>query len=206
MRYILAILGALALSATFASASTVDFHFGSATPHYTDKISKTVGDLTLDVTGYRCSSSGCYQTGKMVEWGTGIGIYANKKDSHQVDGYYKDEVLKLTFNKTVKLDHVSFTYYTANDDFNLYTWDGSSWVSNGQKDACEANCGNAHTVHSYAFAGDYVSNMFLVAAKGNDDDWKFKGVSVSPIPLPAAGWLLLGGLGGLAALKRRKMS
>ena len=26
----------------------------------------------------------------------------------------------------------------------------------------------------------------------------------SPIPLPAAGWLLLLGVGGLAALKRRK--
>lgn len=29
-------------------------------------------------------------------------------------------------------------------------------------------------------------------------------VRIDPIPLPAAGWLLLGGLGGLAAMKRRK--
>ena len=28
----------------------------------------------------------------------------------------------------------------------------------------------------------------------------------SPVPLPAAGWLLLGGLGGLAAMKRRRKS
>ncbi len=30
--------------------------------------------------------------------------------------------------------------------------------------------------------------------------------TVDPIPLPAAGWLLLGGLGGLAAMKRRRKS
>jgi hypothetical protein len=29
-------------------------------------------------------------------------------------------------------------------------------------------------------------------------------VIVAPVPLPAAGWLLIGGLGGLAAMKRRK--
>lgn len=29
-------------------------------------------------------------------------------------------------------------------------------------------------------------------------------ITVNPVPLPAAGWMLLAGFGGLAALKRRK--
>lgn len=33
---------------------------------------------------------------------------------------------------------------------------------------------------------------------------QFKVVDVAPIPLPAAGWLLIAGLGGLAAMRRRK--
>lgn len=32
----------------------------------------------------------------------------------------------------------------------------------------------------------------------------FEASTVAPIPLPAAGWLLLGGLGGLAAMRRKK--
>jgi hypothetical protein len=50
--------------------------------------------------------------------------------------------------------------------------------------------------------------MFLVGARGEDDDWTLKGVKVeyqpSVVPLPAAGWMLLAGLGGIAALTRRR--
>ena len=51
----------------------------------------------------------------------------------------------------------------------------------------------------------FTDNLFGVKA-GINGSWKLMAATVSydvpEIPLPAAGWLLLGGLGGLAALKR----
>ena len=38
------------------------------------------------------------------------------------------------------------------------------------------------------------------------DGWDVDSISVSAVPLPAAGFLLIGALGGLAALRRRKMA
>lgn len=49
---------------------------------------------------------------------------------------------------------------------------------------------------TYAMFGDGVGDSDL-------DDIVFK-ITVSEVPLPAAGWMLLAGLGGIAAIKRRK--
>ena len=49
------------------------------------------------------------------------------------------------------------------------------------------------------------SNLFYFTSSGSrQGDEIYLEVLTADIPLPAAGWLLLGGLGGLAAMKRRK--
>ena len=52
---------------------------------------------------------------------------------------------------------------------------------------------------------DYGSTQWVFAAIGGEGiEFYIDGVTATTVPLPAAGWLLIGGLGGLAAMKRRK--
>ena len=52
------------------------------------------------------------------------------------------------------------------------------------------------------FQGD---NSAMIHIQGLTDGASAKYVSTSPVPVPAAGFLLVGALGGLAALRRRKV-
>jgi len=55
---------------------------------------------------------------------------------------------------------------------------------------------------------DAIYSRFIVAVDPDGletpDGFDIDAISAHVIPLPAAGWLLLGGIGGLAAMKRRK--
>lgn len=61
---------------------------------------------------------------------------------------------------------------------------------------------------STTFAPILVSEIFFTVLSSNDAvgfaDGALAGIGIAPVPVPAAGLLLLGGLGGLAALKRRR--
>lgn len=58
------------------------------------------------------------------------------------------------------------------------------------------------------FAPIAVSELFFTVLSSNDNvgfaDAALAGIGIAPVPLPAAGLLLLGGLGGLAAMRRRR--
>ena len=51
---------------------------------------------------------------------------------------------------------------------------------------------------------DYWSDVWMFASTANGVEFYIDELSATTVPLPAAGFLLLGGLGGLAAMKRRK--
>jgi hypothetical protein len=68
-----------------------------------------------------------------------------------------------------------------------------------------AGAAAASTVVVHKAAGASLDVVFLEATSDLTEAPidGFVPVDVSPVPLPAAGWMLLAGLGGIAAMRRR---
>ena len=122
--------------------------------------------------------------------------------------HYKNETLALVASAgDVVLDAI---WVNFNHDLSTGTAGGWEWLIDGVSYTL-AN-GGVVADTSFPGTGDYKIDLggLLITSKvveivmvGGPHSY-ISGMSVSTVPVPAAGLLLLGGLGGLAALKRRK--
>jgi len=205
------VAGAALFLASQASAVTIDF-------------SATGPSGLTGIPGITYSSAASYGTGTfpagnltgLVSTGTGNGLgvnatpgpgntpadagFRNVIDS-RADGTW--EMLTVTFSSAVNLSHFILGLMDDDDDFE-YSVNGGSFTSVA---AATSVIPLTQETRSYAAYWTYVTSFsFRATGVGvaDNDDFLLSRVNVSAVPLPAGAPLLLAGLAGLAALRRRK--
>lgn len=189
------IAGAIAWAA-FASVahSATTFNFGGATGTTASK-TFTADGITVVATGVRAGPFGLFQfSGNVTQTADGLGVGSFPDTSGEIDGFILRDALILTFDQLVKLTEAAFGDVQRNDDWDIYIDNGSGSFSQLADDS---------TDNPFQF-GDSLVKRIAFGADGLDDDFRVKSLTVSAVPLPAGGLLLIGAVGGLAALRRRR--
>jgi len=163
----------------------------------------TKDSITVTATGgtFKYSNGNFYGNQKVGQYSHGLGVTNNKQsnDSHTVDGInntYQD-VLILTFNKTVSLGKLYFGWTDSKDKVEVLAGDlTTSLGSYGFK-----YVGNGY--YKVVLPDGIIGNSFGLRASGKHDSWKVKGAAVSAIPTPGAGMAGLALLGLVVAGRRR---
>lgn len=218
----------MALFATGASAAVFDFDFSvdsTVLPQSSLSFSDAGGSgLTLDVTAseYNLFTGALQGSNYSVgQYSGGLGVCTGavtnsgdgcSGDNHQVDGRNGDEMVIFTFSESVEILSVTLSLVDSNDHFDFKTfapqgesliWDidpvGTGTVTTNTSDFPDGAIFGTQT---------FTGTTFGVGAAFNNDDFKISGISFdytpAPVPLPAAGLMLMAGLGGLAVMRRRQ--
>jgi len=150
--------------------------------------------------------------------GSGLGLEDNTLDGVGDTG---NEVFKLTFSKAVSFDEVTFSNLDNRDDVSFF--EAGSFVYRvdiGKGDdpsltldlTSESAIDGVAQINGGSFDTLFGTEFFIAAGvpiggnsgAGPTDNFTMASIGVSPVPLPAAGLVLLAALGGAAAAYRRR--
>lgn len=193
------------------AAATFDFTGGAngGNGNYDGNYSATVDGITVDVTAgvydgtdlfgsadtiIETDCNGVFLCPRVVtknNEGLGVGedfgIFGSI--SSDIDGLI-DDLITFTFSQAVDLSTMAFSLVDADDDFDLFI-DG-------------VLVSEENNIASLAAGTFGIGTSFSIGADAITDDFRIASIEVSAVPLPASALLLLAGIGGLGALRRRK--
>lgn len=208
-----AVVGAvMAVSATTAGAYVIDYTKAS-TGHSGSLFG---GSVTWNMTASGVLNNSQLFDGTSSPAGTGLSFerdgYGVGKNDDEITTFPNkpQEWITVTFSQAVKIDALyMLDLFRAKDGSTLEvgqaTIDGSSVVSLVATDI--ASTGAPGFVGA-VFKPIYATVIRFTVLNSNDNlgfaDGALAGIGIAPVPVPAAGLMLLGGLGGLAALRRRR--
>ena len=114
-----------------------------------------------------------------------------KKDDGKLDGAGAKELLQFYYSENVKITQVTFALISKKGKVTGFvngTMIGTTLVM------------PVFNLASFGLTGDW----FGAGAPNSKSSYRISSITVASVPVPAAGLMLLAGLGGLSALRRKR--
>ena len=138
----------------------------------------------------------------------GLGINNNNPDaSDDIDGSGSNDILIFRFEEDVTLTQIGFENFFPGDGF---VFAQTLTTPNAELfDILDLPFDDTDGDEGF-FDLNFTGSIFGIGAVRDGDDFLLSSltfdVDVAPVPLPAAGWMLLAGVGGMMSMRRRKRS
>ena len=214
------VVGALILASGAASAATLTQTInlegnGGIAPAF----SFGTGDLGVSVDAYIHDMGSIGDPINLAQSSTGLGAIYSGDASDKVDGSGGDEIVRFSFDREVTLESFTVYHFDTSDDFEVAIYAPQSLggllksylsgIDETSQNCSKACNGAKNDLGTITFDPGLVGYSFGIGADEGGDQFKLQSITVSytsvpSVPLPAAGWMLIAGLAGLAWAGKRK--
>ena len=212
----------VSVTAAGVSAATIDFT--PYNPWQQGPLSFTNGTETVVASAGNAAPDGTILSGQsplIRNTSSGIGICNGVisgagaggcfGDDFLTDGQDNNEVVLFDFGPlSVRIDSIRLSYVGDGDRFSVFGY-GNGAGASPTESATGLSLINGNWSQAYSGLSLGVGSVFGIGAFGDTDNFLIRRIeftvvneSLSQVPLPAAGWLMVAGLGGLLGLARRR--